>query len=47
MICTAVKPSRLLVLHGPHVEVVHSHDVEQVQVVLKTKGLRPNGGKDV
>ena len=35
----AVEDVQRLVLHGSHVEVVHSHNVEQVQVVLKSKGV--------
>lgn len=30
----AVEDVERLVLHGAHVEVIHSHNVEQVQVVL-------------
>ena len=35
----AVEDVQRLVLHGTHVEVVHSHNVEQVQVVLQPKGI--------
>ena len=31
---TAVEDVQRLVLHGAHVEVIHSHNVEQVQVIL-------------
>lgn len=38
-IAPGVEDVERLVLHGAHVEVVHRHDVEQVQVVLQAKGL--------
>mmetsp|Transcript_24798 Transcript_24798/g.61063 ORF Transcript_24798/g.61063 Transcript_24798/m.61063 type:complete len:228 (+) Transcript_24798:2128-2811(+) len=34
-----VEQVKALVLHGAHVEVVHRHDVEQVQVVLEPEGV--------
>lgn len=35
----AVEDVEGLVLHGAHVEVIHCHDVEQVQVIFQPKGV--------
>ena len=35
----AVEDVEGLVLHGSHVEVIHGHNVEQVQVILQSKGV--------
>lgn len=35
----AVEDVQGLVLHCPHVEVIHSNDVEQIQVILQPKSV--------
>lgn len=35
----AVEDVQRFVFHGSHVEVVHSYNVEQVQVILQAKGV--------